>query len=161
MDRDVKIRDKLVIGLLDKEVCEKLQLKTDLTLEKAKEIALHHELIKKQNEGFASAQLDVVNFKKNERCKDQQSIRPTSASGHNRTRTNESRSGESQHNQKMQSSKGCVKCGRSHAWGSCPKSGKKYYKCQMNNHFGKLCRNKQIQELEGIASSTNYFKYKK
>ena len=42
MDIDVQVRDKLVLGLLDKEVSEKLQLKTDLTLEKAKEIALHH-----------------------------------------------------------------------------------------------------------------------
>ena len=60
MDRDnVQIRDKLVIRLLDKDVCEKLQLKTDLTLEKAKEIALYHELIKKQIEG-ASAKLAVL-----------------------------------------------------------------------------------------------------
>ena len=92
MDRAVQIRDKLVLGLLDKEVCEKSQLKTDLILEKAKKIALHHKLIKKQNEG-ASAQLDVK-FKKKERFKDQQSIKPTSASGHNRTRTKESRSSE-------------------------------------------------------------------
>ena len=42
----------------------------DLTLEKAKEIALHHKLIKKQNEG-TSAQLDVVKFKKKERFKGQ------------------------------------------------------------------------------------------
>ena len=91
MDRAVQIRDKLVLGLLDKEVCEKSQLKTDLILEKAK--ALHHELIKKQNEG-ASAQLDVVKFKKKERFKDQQSIKPTSAIGRNRTRTKESRSSE-------------------------------------------------------------------
>ena len=38
----------------------------------------------KQIEG-APAKLDVVKFKKKERFKDQLSIRPTSASGHNRT----------------------------------------------------------------------------
>ena len=30
-DRDTQIRDRLVIGLKDKEVCKKLQLKEDLT----------------------------------------------------------------------------------------------------------------------------------
>ena len=89
MDRDVPIRYKLVLRL-DKAVCEKLQLKTNMTSEKAKEIALHYNLIKKQNEG-ASAQLDVVKFKKRERFKDQQSSRPASTSGHNITRTSESR----------------------------------------------------------------------
>ena len=34
-DRDTQIRDRLVIGLKDKTVCQKLQLKEDLTLEKA------------------------------------------------------------------------------------------------------------------------------
>ena len=123
-----------------------------MTLENAKGIALHHELIKKQNEG-TSAQLYFVKFKKKERL----NIRPTSANGHNRNRTIKSRSDESQHNQKTQSSKGCGKCERSHAWGSFPAFGKKCYKCQKNNHFGKMCRNKQIQEVEGIASSKNYF----
>ena len=99
MDRDLQIRDKLVIGLLDKEVCEKLQLKTDLTLEKAKEI----DTADQEAKCMCFRKPDVVKFKKKERYKDQQS------------------------------------------------------KCQKNNHFGKMCRNKQIQELEGIASSTNYF----
>ena len=146
MNKYVPIRYKLVIRL-DKTVCENLQLKTDMTSEKAKKIVLHHELTKKQNEGD-SAQLDVVKFKKKERFKDQQSSKPASTSGHNRTKTNESRSRESQHNQKTQFGKGCGKCGRSHAWGSCPALGKKCYKFQKNNHFGKMCRHKQIEEKE-------------
>lgn len=56
------IRDRLVIGLLDKSVCEQIQLKDDLTLEKAKEMALHHELVKKQND--STKQVDAVKFKK-------------------------------------------------------------------------------------------------
>lgn len=43
------IRDRLVIGILDKHVSEKLPLLADLTLAKDIEIARHSELVKSQN----------------------------------------------------------------------------------------------------------------
>ena len=119
-------------------------------------MALHHELIKKQNEG-ASAQLDAVKFKRKDsyRVKDQQS------SKHNTNRPkfskNKSRSGDSRQYKKTQQSKNCGKCGRNHTWGNCPAFGKKCFKCQKNNHFGKMCKNKQIQEVEESSSTRHYF----
>ena len=44
--RDQQIRDKIVIGILDKNVSQKLQLKADLTLEAAIQIARQSETMK-------------------------------------------------------------------------------------------------------------------
>ena len=46
--KDDFIRDKFVIGLRDTELCEKLQLTKDLTLQTAIDMARHHDLIKSQ-----------------------------------------------------------------------------------------------------------------
>ena len=46
--RDQQIRDRIVIGISDKTVSQKLQLKSDLTLETAIQIARQSELVKFQ-----------------------------------------------------------------------------------------------------------------
>ena len=43
-----RIRDAIVIGILEKELSEKMQLKDDLTLENASTIARQSELVKSQ-----------------------------------------------------------------------------------------------------------------
>ena len=46
--RDQQIRDRIVIGILDKGVSQKLHLKSDLTLEVAIQIAHQSEMVKSQ-----------------------------------------------------------------------------------------------------------------
>ena len=46
--RDQQIRDRIVIGILDKGVSQKLQLKSDLTLEVVIQIARQSEVVKSQ-----------------------------------------------------------------------------------------------------------------
>lgn len=46
--KDEQIRDRLVIGIADGEVSQKLQLEPELTLEKAIQMARQSELVKKQ-----------------------------------------------------------------------------------------------------------------
>ena len=48
-ERDEMIRDRLVIGITDKTVSQHMQIKKDLTLARAIEIARTHESVKKQN----------------------------------------------------------------------------------------------------------------
>ncbi len=51
------MRDRIVIGIRDKQVSQKLQMKSDLTLRTAIEMARHCELIKFQNtEGVKSTE---------------------------------------------------------------------------------------------------------
>ena len=48
--RDQQIRDKIVIGILEKAVSQKLHLKSDLTLEVAIQIARQSEMVKYQRD---------------------------------------------------------------------------------------------------------------
>ena len=47
-DREEMIRDRIVIGITDKIVSEKLQMMADLTLSKAIEVAWQCEMVKQQ-----------------------------------------------------------------------------------------------------------------
>uniref|UniRef100_A0AAV2IZN7 Uncharacterized protein n=1 Tax=Knipowitschia caucasica TaxID=637954 RepID=A0AAV2IZN7_KNICA len=47
--KDEQIRDRIVIGIMDKEVSQKLQLEADLTLERAIQLARQSEQVKQQS----------------------------------------------------------------------------------------------------------------
>ena len=62
------MRDRILIGIRDKQVSQKLQMRSDLTLRTAIEMARHCELIKSQNtEGEKHAQHvdNIKSVKKN------------------------------------------------------------------------------------------------
>ena len=62
-DRESTIRDRLVLGLLDQELSEKLQLESELTLTKASQLARQSELVKSQireQRGLAHSSVDAV-----------------------------------------------------------------------------------------------------
>ena len=57
------IRDRLVVGILDKSLSERLQLDPDLTLEKAKKMVCQREAIQEQQQvlnGAVSSSLHQV-----------------------------------------------------------------------------------------------------
>ena len=65
--RDQQIRDRIVIGILDKNVSQTLQLKSDLTLDAAIQIARQSEMVKSQvtdQNSLASRDLEEVQSKK-------------------------------------------------------------------------------------------------
>lgn len=140
-DRNEMIRDRIVIGLLDKEVCQKLQLKDDLTLDKAVELARSHELIKKQN---CQPPVPVDALRKSKKF-------PSSRSNSNFKATGISKK-KSQDSQRI-----CERCGsQEQGHKTCPAFGKICKKCGKQNHFAKMCRTrlspttraKQIHMLE-------------
>ena len=59
-DKNEQIRDRLVIGILDRELSEKLQLESELTLTKAVDMARNSELVKHQIRDLQSKNLDAV-----------------------------------------------------------------------------------------------------
>ena len=61
--KDDHLRDRLVIGIRDKQLSQKLQMKDDLTLRSAVEMARHYELIKGQNQGSSDNVYEVKAFK--------------------------------------------------------------------------------------------------
>ena len=62
-DRESTIRDRLVLGMLDQELSEKLQLESELPLTKATQLARQSELVKSQireQRGLAHSSFDAV-----------------------------------------------------------------------------------------------------
>ena len=73
------IRDRIVCGIKDKTLSKELQLKADLTLSKAIELARHHELVSAQSAELNGAhQMDEVKKHqgRNNQRRHQQSSRP-------------------------------------------------------------------------------------
>lgn len=63
--KEENIRDRLVIGILDKELSEKLQMMPDLTLSKAVELVRQSEQVKQHvSEQGANAHLSEVAYKR-------------------------------------------------------------------------------------------------
>ena len=122
-NKEDAIRDRLVLGLRDPDVSEKLQLESELTLEKAIKIAKQKELVQQQvqiqrSEG-ASASLSV-DF----------AGRAKGRGGRGNPR------GNFRFNQSQKTQDNCTRCGGSHnASCVCPAKGKLCRKCNKLSHL--------------------------
>lgn len=155
--RDDQIRDKLVIGLLDKELSEKLQLQSDLKLDTAITMARNSEMVKSQIKSQSSHELDEV--RGSSKCyqsqytpkKPGQKSKPRKP-GHSQPHTGSS--------QGSNASSQCGRCNRRHGSAKCPAIGQRCRKCNRLDHFEVCCRTKPgkfktVQEVE--LSNTNNF----
>jgi hypothetical protein len=142
-DEEDQIRDRLVVGLLDSHLRERLQLQTDLTLDKALKMSRQYEQIKNQSkQGNASTS-----------AADETKFRPSASHsrgrGYNRGHGQQPRPrrggsssrppgrGGREENESGQ----CGKCGYKHeSKGKCPAQGQICRKCNKKNHFKRMCR---------------------
>ena len=136
--RDELIRDRLVVGLLDKGLYERMQLDAELTLDKAVRMARQSEEVKKQQislRGDNSAQIpdsksvDRIRVGKNSVpavSKPQQACQP------HRSQIRKSKPAQSQ----------CHKCGSSpsHSKQDCPANKAKCHACGRKGHYSRVCR---------------------
>ena len=109
------LRDRLVIGLLDKDTSQLLQMERELTLQKAIETCRHRELVKTQNvQAEASSSADVVD-----------------------------KGNKGKYFKEKRSDKKCNRCGyntnRAHASGKCPAQGERCRLCNKVGHFKNCC----------------------
>ncbi|KAK7929206.1 hypothetical protein WMY93_005601 [Mugilogobius chulae] len=135
--KDEQIRDRIVIGISDSDVSQKLQLETELTLEKAIQIARQNEQIKQQNNSMrADCSLDAM--KQGKRQYDKKSTQPNA---HSQQRRSEDR-------YEQQSSGNCSRCKRQHGKGQpCPARNKRCRKCNKIGHFEVACFTKALKEV--------------
>ena len=117
-----QIRDRLVIGIRDKGVSEKLQLRADLTLETAIQVARNSELVKSQVNDLQAQNLDAVVKPKRQQSQHTPRWKPAS-----RDSTN--------HKEHP-----CQKCNRQHSGRPCPARGQRCRKCGKMNHYEACCR---------------------
>ena len=138
-DKESTIRDRLVVGLRDRELSEKLQLQPDLTLKTAIDVARQHEQVKVQ---MSEQQTPVVNAVKSRTSQGRKCFQKCAQRQH----------GVGQHPK-------CGRCGRdSHRKPTeCPAKGKICHNCGKRNHFAACCRRKRqkLSAVENFPSREN------
>ena len=132
--RDELIRDRLVVGILDKQLSEKLQLDVDLTLEKAIIQAREKETIKKQQTVLRTdSEVKVDYFKSKQR-------------GPNKYRGAPKDKGKKSVTVPPQ--KKCDRClGNNHLRKDCPAKDAICHACEKRGHYKKACRSKHIGQV--------------
>ena len=142
---DEMIRDRIVVGLRDAKLSEKLQLDPELTLDKAVTQARQSESIRQQqslvrgvgeNHKHPNTHVGVVHRERRGPAKAiQRSDKP-------KTRTS------------TQST--CGRCGNSpsHERQQCPARDAVCHKCAKRGHFQKMCRSTKVGELHGNKLTT-------
>ena len=126
------IRDRIVIGLLDRKLSEQLQLDDELTLEKATNKAMQSALVRKQQNTIHNnpevSFVDKNKFKHNNKS----------------NQTKKEYANQNNGNKDKQVSENCLKCGKIHVKQKCPAYNLKCYRCGGFNHFPvrpfKLCK---------------------
>ena len=131
------IRDRLVVGIRDRALSEKLQIDSGLTLEAAKKAIRQREAVHEQQQtlnGSSKVNTDVNAV--GSQCKASPKNRPAGQQRHgNRQRTTSQ------------------KCGRSgrerHPRDKCPARDAECYHCGGKGHYGAMCRKKDLSSIRG------------
>eukprot|EP00731_Ephydatia_muelleri_P036767 Em0321g6a len=133
--KDEMIRDRLVVGLLDCALSERLQLDPELTLEKAKRAARQKEAVKEQQQSLRSdlkvpgtTDVDVVGQQRREQVRGPNTHSTVNLPNIGRTR--------------------CGNCGRGpHTRENCPARRVACHSCGRQGHFSAHCRSKEVLAL--------------
>ncbi|UYV65618.1 K02A2.6-like [Cordylochernes scorpioides] len=135
------IRDRIVVGVRDKALSERMQLDSELTLEKAVKMVRQQEAVRQQQVDLqrpsTSQKVNQVKFnsKKHSPKQQQQPSRKKEKSAKTRSR--------------------CPKCGGfTHKEGqACRAEGQRCYLCSKTGHFANCCPDKQAKTAEVKAVS--------
>ena len=141
--RDSLIKDRIVCGILEHSVKERLLREPDLDLNKALQICRASELSKQQVKSIGSAPSAVHALNKRR------------VKGYNKSKIVKKE--EKPFNPRFNaSSNKCGKCGKIHEKNKCPAFGRTCHKCQKNNHFSNVCRStKKVHEVECESPSSD------
>ena len=146
--RDEMIRDRIVVGLLDSTLSEKLQLEPNLTLEMAITSARQREQVKKQQQVIRAdetpSNIDTILAKKSQgklRVK-----QPTSKQ-------------QPQKFNPVTNSQICGRCGKSGHVGKqhCPAREATCRKCHKRGHFQSVCRTRSVKAVSSEDPEDDFF----
>ena len=160
--RDELICNRLVVGLRDTRLSERLQLDADLTLQRAIEKARQHEQVKNQQgmlHNHQSHAVDAVQRKSTNRHQ----IRPTrdraEQSSHSQTRKSTHQSNPATPSRPASGNK-CKWCGRSpHARRDCPPKDAICRYCNVKGHYQSEClrRKQTLHTLDSAGPCDDVF----
>ncbi|UYV75553.1 K02A2.6-like [Cordylochernes scorpioides] len=128
------IRDRIVVGVRDKALSERMQLDSELTLEKAVKMVRQQEAVRQQ-------QVDLQ--------------RPSTSQKVNQVKFNSKKQSPKQQQQPAKTRSRCPKCGGfTHREGqACRAEGQKCNLCSKTGHFANCCPDKQAKTAEVKAVS--------
>jgi len=149
--KDEMIRDRLVVGIRDSALSEKLQLDSVLTLESAKKAIRQREAVREQQQTLKhgdsttnGSSVENVRFK-------QQARGNRYGRGQRRDRVRNSQPKPSTH---APSTAKCGRCGgEQHPRAKCPAKEAECHNCKIKGHFSAVCRKKTVSTVE--ADPTN------
>ncbi|UYV71882.1 hypothetical protein LAZ67_9000867 [Cordylochernes scorpioides] len=135
------IRDRLVVGVKNLNLSEKLQLESELTLEKAIQIV-------RQSENTEDRNVDAIDRKGS---RNGTNFRKTRMKG---TKTYNSNFPKNPQGCSSYEKRKCFRCGyyQGHSKEQCPARDAICNKCRKKGHFAKVCHTKTVQE---VLSSLN------
>ena len=130
--REELIRGRIVVSIRDKNLSEKLQLGSDLSLEKAVNVVRQRETVRKQQE-FLNAEEKFIGYVKKMKGKP---VRQESQKTKKDDQSKHSHSGK------------CGRClGPKHAVKDCPAKESDCRKCGKKGHWKRACRSKNVHEV--------------
>ena len=135
------IRDRLVVGIRDTPLSERLQLDADLTLEKAKKAIRQREAVHEQQNilsGTDTPSLEAVHSNGSRRRNQQYRGNRSSGAGKGRQKP---------------TAKQCSRCGKEqHAREKCPAKDATCHKCRKKGHYSTQCFAKTISAVSPETS---------
>lgn len=137
------LRDRIVLGTVDKQLQKKLLDTADLTMDKAIEYARSAEISSQQMVKLTGGEMEVNVIRKDyKNYREQVSQKSTG---------DLKQSGSNHYH--------CSYCGRNHIRGKCPAYGKVCNKCKRKNHFADVCKSRTVNEVKldsGTSESSIY-----
>ena len=146
---DELIRDRIVVGIRDLALSEKLQIIEDLTLTKALNMARQWEAVKKQQDVIRDTSADVDNVQKENKQRRQskgysntEALRPSLQHSQQSTRSTGGALGQPASQQR------CGRCGKMHhRRDTCPARLSICDRCKRRGHWSIVCRSRNIQAV--------------
>ncbi len=146
--QDEMLRDRLVVGIRDTALSERLQLDAELTLEKAKKAIRQREAVHEQQyvlKGSHSPSLEALHPSQRGGWRQTRGQRGSGNAGAAASR------GKQGH--QSQSAK-CTRCGKEpHPREKCPAKDVTCRRCQKKGHYGALCLSKSVGAVEADSSN--------
>ena len=138
------IRDRLVVGIRDRHLSERLQLDSELTLEKAKKAIRQHEAVQGQQNVLKGATVEPSHSL--DRLQAGYGARKKSENFQGRRSQHDT--GKKTHQHNHNSSKSCSCCGKApHSLDRCPAKDAVCYRCQKKGHLSSQCRTKSVSSI--------------
>jgi len=153
--KDDMIRDRIVVGILDGSLSEKMQLDDKLTLQKAMTMARSKETVRGQQKVIrsdsSSCDVSKVQAKKNGPAREfkPRFEKPAWVKG------KQKRGSKPRPEYAQAQSSQCHRCGKSpaHSKIKCPAKAAECHKCHFVGHYEKMCRSDKVKSVGEVGES--------